>query len=77
MIREALNEPGLRNMVNTQIPLGRIAEPNEIGCEPISRFRRRFVLARRDHFRRRRTGRPIEAKNAREHLEERRRPPVR
>jgi meso-butanediol dehydrogenase/(S,S)-butanediol dehydrogenase/diacetyl reductase len=32
MIREALNEPSLRNMVNTQIPLGRIGEPNEIAA---------------------------------------------
>jgi NAD(P)-dependent dehydrogenase (short-subunit alcohol dehydrogenase family) len=32
MICEALNEPGLRNMVNTQIPLGRIGEPNEIAA---------------------------------------------
>jgi meso-butanediol dehydrogenase/(S,S)-butanediol dehydrogenase/diacetyl reductase len=32
MIREALNEPGLRNMVKTQIPLGRIADPNEIAA---------------------------------------------
>lgn len=32
MIREALNEPSFRNMVNTQIPLGRIGEPNEIAA---------------------------------------------
>jgi NAD(P)-dependent dehydrogenase (short-subunit alcohol dehydrogenase family) len=30
MICEALNEPGLRNMVN--FPLGRIGEPNEIAA---------------------------------------------
>jgi NAD(P)-dependent dehydrogenase (short-subunit alcohol dehydrogenase family) len=30
MICEALNEPGLRNMVN--FPLGQIGEPNEIAA---------------------------------------------